>query len=341
LRIASNCAPGLILCLAILILPSPRVFCQATNAPASPQPLSLQNYVSELERCSAVLANLKRDPAELHDLRVSLPTDWAVKVSDQSYSVSTDWLVDGLAKIESNPRANRDTLGQIQQRLAAYLKAAQALDMSGSAPGVDQSRARLNEILAAREFQTVQAPSWFEVQRARFYAWLARQFGKLLGRIGLPRSIGNVIAWIVIALATFLLLLWAVRASIRTESRPQMDLRGASALGQDWHHWLREARDAAEGGDYRSAIHAAYWAAVARLEETNSLPEDRSRTPRESLRLVQKESAAYAPMSHLTRRFELVWYGYRSATAADWTDAMKQLETLGCLRSSMPAISGS
>jgi hypothetical protein len=331
----------LILYLAILTLPWPRVFCQATNAPASPQPLSLQNYVSELDRCSAALANPERDPAALHDLRVSLPTDWAVKVGDQGYSVSTDWLVDGLAKIESNPRANGDTLGQIQQRLATYLKAAQALGMPSSAPSIEQSRARLNEILAAREFQTVRAPSWFEVQRARFYAWLVRQFDKLLGRIGLPRSIGNVIAWIVIALATLLLLLWAVRASIRIESRPEMDLRGASALGQDWHHWLREARDAAGHGDYRSAIHAAYWAAVARLEETNSLPEDRSRTPRESLRLVQKESAAYAPLSELTRRFELVWYGYRSATAADWNDAMQQLETLGCLRSSTPAISGS
>ena len=91
----------------------------------------------------------------------------------------------------------------------------------------------------------------------------------------------------------------------------------------------------------RAAIHAAYWAAIVRMEETKSLPEDRSRTPRESLRLIQKESADYPPLVRLTERFELVWYGYRSATDADWSDAMQQLETLGCLRSSTAAISGS
>ncbi len=335
-----NRVPSLILCVALLAFASPVVFCQTRNAPASPQVLSLQEYISELDHCSSVLANLKSDPVALHGLRVSLPTNWAVKVGDQTFNVSTDWLADGAARIESNPRANNDTLGQIQERLAAYRKAAQALD-TGSTSNLEQSRAELNQIFAAREFLAVQPPSWLEVQRARFYAWIGRQIDKLLGRIGLPRSIGNVIAWIVIALASLLLLLWAVRASIHTGSRAEMDLRGAATLGRDWHHWSREAREAAARGDYRSAIHAAYWAAVTRLEETKSLPEDRSRTPRESLRLVRKESAEYAPLSQLTHRFELVWYGYRSATSADWSDAMQQLETLGCLRSSTPAISGS
>ena len=47
------------------------------------------------------------------------------------------------------------------------------------------------------------------------------------------------------------------------------------------------------------------------------------------------------PMAHLTRRFELTWYGYHAATSADWDDAMQQLETLECLRSSTQAIAGS
>jgi hypothetical protein len=161
--------------------------------------LNLQEYISELDHCSAVLANLKSDPAELHGLRVSLPANWAVKVGDQKFSVSTDWLADGVARIESNPRAKSDILGQMQEKLAAYRKAAQALD-TGSPSNVEQSRAKLNEIFAAREFLAVQPPSWLEVQRARFYAWIGRQIDRLLGRIGLPRSIGNVIAWIVIAL---------------------------------------------------------------------------------------------------------------------------------------------
>jgi hypothetical protein len=69
------------------------------------------------------------------------------------------------------------------------------------------------------------------------------------------------------------------------------------------------------------------------MEKTKSLPEDRARTPRESLRLVGRDNGAYAPLAQLTRRFELVWYGYRDATAADWDDAVQQLEMLGCPRS--------
>jgi hypothetical protein len=49
--------------------------------------------------------------------------------------------------------------------------------------------------------------------------------------------------------------------------------------------------------------------------------------------MIAQDSSAYAPLAQLTRRFELVWYGYRDATAADWDDAAQQLEILGCLRS--------
>jgi uncharacterized protein DUF4129 len=310
--------------LVILVLLPRVVFCQSAVAPAPEQPLTLQQYIAELDRCSAVLANSGSDSTALHKLRVSLPAKWTVNAGDQNFSVTTDWLYDDVARIEGDPRGT-----------------AQAFATPAPTQDVASSRAKLNEILGAREFQSIRGPSWFEIQRARLYSWIARHLENLFGHLGHGRAIANVVAWTAIALVALVLLLWLVRASIRSGAQAKIDLRGASAAGQDWHYWLREARAAASRGDYRAAIHAAYWAAVARLEETNSLPEDRSRTPRESLRLIRRESAAYAPLSQLTRRFELVWYGYRAATDADWADAMQQLETLGCLRSSTPAISGS
>jgi len=326
--------------LVILVLLPRVVFRQSAVAPAPEQPLTLQQYIAELDRCSAVLANSGSDSTALHKLRVSLPAKWTVKAGDQNFSVTTDWLYDGVARIEGDPRANTDLLQRAKQRLAEYHESAKAF-ATPAAQDVASSLAKLNEILGAREFQSIRGPSWFEIQRARLYSWIARHLENLFGHLGHGRAIANVVAWTAIALVALVLLLWLVRTSIRAGAQAKIDLRGASAAGQDWHFWLREARAAAASGDYRAAIHAAYWAAVARLEETNSLPEDRSRTPRESLRLIRRESAAYAPLSQLTRRFELVWYGYRAATDADWADAMQQLETLGCLRSSTPAISGS
>ena len=338
MRMTSRRAFFVILPLALVLFLPSDAFSQAKP---SQQPLSLQEYISELDRCSIVLTNSGNDPAALHTLRISIPPQWTVKAGDQSYDVATDWLTDGIAEVESKPASNAAALQQTQQKLAAYREAAQAIETPVPSQTIEHSRATLNGILAAKEFQAIRGPTWLDVLKARIYAWIERLLEKLFGGIGHQRAIGNAIAWTVIALTALLLALWAVRASFRAGARSQMDLSGASAAGQDWHYWLREAMGAAARGDYRSAIHAAYWAAVARLEETKSLPEDRSRTPRESLRLMRRDSAEYAPLSQLTRRFELVWYGYRSANATDWSDAMQQLETLGCLRSSTPAISGS
>jgi Domain of unknown function (DUF4129) len=341
LRIISIPTRALILSLTILVFSPPGASAQSKITSSASQQLNLQEYTAQLDHSLDVVVRSAHDPAALNALRMSLPAKWRVKVGDQDFSVETDWLTDDLARAEKDQSTSDPAMKDAQQKLTAYRDAARAMDRQAASQDLDRSRTKLNEILAAKEFQTVRAPSWFDALRARFYAWIGRQLEKLFGHIRSPKSIGNIVAWTVITLAALLLLLWAVRASIRGGSRPEMDLRGASKTGQDWPYWLRQARDAAARRDYRAAIHAAYWAAVARLEETNSLPEDRSRTPRESLRLIRKENAAYAPLSQLTRRFELVWYGYHSATDADWSDAMQQLETLGCLPSSTPAISGS
>ncbi|HXX44264.1 MAG TPA: DUF4129 domain-containing protein [Candidatus Acidoferrales bacterium] len=315
-------------------------FARAPGA-ATSQQLSLQEYIFELDKCSALLASSGNNPAVLRTLRMSLPSQWVVSAGNQTYTVSTDWLADGLARTETARHGDSTALEQTQQQIAAHRDAAQALAAPASPRTLDQSRAKLNHILDGREFQAIHGPTWFDLLRARVYDWISRFLEKLFGRFAGGRALGNVIAWIVIAFAALLLILWAVRASMRSSARPEMDLRGAAGAGKDSVFWLREARDSAARGDYRAAIHAAYWAAIACLEEIKALPEDRSRTPRESLRLIRRESAEYAPLTQLTRRFELVWYGYRSADSADWTDAMKQLETLGCLRSSTPAISAS
>lgn len=334
-------AAWLVLSLTILASFSPGVFCQSPDSLAGQKALDLQGYISELDRCSAVLNNPGKDPVAFHKLRVSLPPQWTVQAGEQRYAVSTDWLTDALAIMGSGTSTNNPLRLQTEKRLAALRDAARELEESAGTEDLRQSRAQLDRIMSAREFRGAHGPSWFEILKNRIYAWVWRQIEKLLNRIGIPRSIGNVIAWTLISLAALLLAVWAIRFLIRRTAQPQMGLKGASRPGRDWRDWLRDARAASERGDYRAAIHAAYWVAVARLEETKLLPQDRSRTPRESLRLIGRESTEYAPLAQLTRRFELVWYGYRPATETDWGEAMQQLERLGCLRSSTPAIAAS
>jgi len=300
--------------------------------------ISLDEYISELDHCSAALANSGNDPAALHRLQISLPSEWTVRAGNQQYTVTVGWLKTDLARAET-VHPNRSSIDEAQREIRSYRDAAEAFAQSVPTRNLEESRSQLNRILAAKEFQALRGPTWFDRLRAYIEDWIVRQLQMLFAKIGHGRAIGNAMAWVVITLSALLLALWLVRATARVAPQPEIDLQGASPAGQDSHHWLREARAAAARGDYRSAIHAGYWAAIASLEEAKLLAENRSRTPRESLGLIRRESEEYAPLFELTHRFELVWYGYRSADRSDWSDAVRHLEKLGCLRSSTPAIS--
>lgn len=251
--------------------------------------------------------------------------------------VDTGWLDTALSiqadvPIEDQRRAER--LRQGQQHLDALLESAAALASPPQEANLAQSRTQIDRILSDREFQGSHEASWLDKWKARIFAWIDRQFDKIFSRLGVPARVGSAIAWTVVVLAGVLLGFWFVRWLIAAASRTDMDLRGGRPAGHDWRYWGRQAHEAAARSDYRLAIHAAYWSARTRLEENQLLPEDRSRTPRESLRLVQRSSAAYTPLAQLTRRLEITWYGYRTATSADWDEASKDLGTIECLPSS-------
>jgi hypothetical protein len=297
--------------------------------------MSLQEYVAQLRAASAELDS--ESPTAIHAFQTSLPSEWVILSDGQSEKVKTDWLATALLARENAPKVTTDQVRQARQHLAALREAAEALLSPADRADLDQSRAKVDRILRDPEFQGSHEPTWLDKFLARANAWISRQLDKLFGRMGISASAGTAIAWTLIVLVSLLLALWAVRFVMNAAARAQMDLRGSMPAGQDWRYWAREARAAAERGDYRAAIHAAYWTAVAQLEENHLLSEDRSRTPRESLRLLEQGSAAYGPLAHLTRRLEVTWYGYRTATPADWDDAKKQLETIECLRTSTHA----
>ena len=309
------------------------------DSQAPPKEISLQEYVTELRAASTALSS--ENPATLHAFRLSLPSEWIVLTDGQAMNVKTDWLAAALLAQENSPKGASDQLRRARQHLAALREAAEAVLSPADRADLDQSRTQVDRILRDREFQGSYEPSWLDKSKARAHSWIARQLEKIFSRLGVSASVGNAIAWTLVAIAGLLLAFWAVRSVLNSVARSEMDLRGSISTGQDWRYWAREAREAAERGDYRAAIHAAYWTAVAQLEENHLLPEDRSRTPRESLGLVQRASAVYDPLAHLTRRFEVTWYGYRTATPADWDDVRKHLETLECLRSSTPATANS
>jgi hypothetical protein len=104
-------------------------------------------------------------------------------------------------------------------------------------------------------------------------------------------------------------------------------LRNDSA-GPDWEVWLAQARQFANEQHWREAIHRVYWAAIARIESSGAWQPDRTRTPREYLNLIDRQSASRNDLAELTRALELFWYGGRPATERDYAEACRLLNQL-------------
>ena len=219
-------------------------------------------------------------------------------------------------------------------------KAAKDLVAESLQPFPKDARTNLEKILQRREFAGLQGPSQMEILRARITRWIAEKIYRLLSRLHLGAAAGNAIAWGVVGLAFLVFCYWvwqSLSGVTRVPLAPSVDPLDSI----DSRMWAKDALAAAERGDYREAVHCAYWAAVVHLESLGVLKRDRARTPRESLRLLDPHPNEQKLLREFTRHFELIWYGYRPASAEDWSDARTHLEKMGCLTPSTAATANS
>lgn len=309
---------------------------EASGQDISEVALDLRAYQAELDRCAESI----RHGDDLPGLRNSLPRHWAVQTEQSPIVVPTDWLASDLLRAEHDSKQSKAILRGAQRRLAAMRQAADELE--GGSKAVDEGSARnhLNKILQRREFAKANGPSQTELWGARINRWIAEQIMRLLSLFHVGRTAGNVVTWGIVALAFSILCYWAwqnlFRAAHTAGAAPQ---RAEAAT--DSRQWAKDALAAAERGDYREAVHCAYWATVVHLESLGVLKRDHARTPRESLRLLEPFPKERQLLGDFTRHFELIWYGYRVASLQDWMNARTHLEKMGCLTPSTPATANS
>jgi Domain of unknown function (DUF4129) len=314
--------------------------CFPSPAPAqADQPqteLDVASYVSQLDRCAQSI----KHPATIHQLRQSLPRNWRVRVGDQIVEVSTAWLAADLNKIVEDPARSSSLSQEVDARLIAMRKAAEGLEQRTPSVSFDAAHTQLDKILSGREFGSAQGPSQLDILKARIARWISEQIYKILRRLHLGAKAGNGLAWIIVGIA-FLALSYWVWKTLRPATRKKETPAEPASESNDPREWARDALAAADRGDYREAVHCAYWAAVVHLETLGVLKRDRARTPRESLHLLDPHPAEQNLLREFTRRFELIWYGYRPASANDWSEARSHLEKMGCLTPSTPATANS
>jgi hypothetical protein len=285
-------------------------------------PYDPQHFATELQRLSALL-DKHPSSQKIVAVRDALPAQWFVTTPENIYSISSSDLREKLAA--GNSEDAQAWLENMSEEIASYA--------DGSAPS-GNAEAELHKILAENQFAGVRPPTPWELFKQRLAAWLQGLLRRLFAGLGRYPLSGEILFWLVVIGAASLIAFAMFRFFISGDRLESM-VRGPEVLAsRTWQEWLRLARAAASRGDFREAVHAAYWAGITRLEETGIFARDRSKTPREYLRLASSPSTANRqyrePLSTLTTILEKAWYANRGANAEDFQDTLRQLEALGC-----------
>jgi Domain of unknown function (DUF4129) len=192
-----------------------------------------------------------------------------------------------------------------------------------AAPGFAQARAQADAILATREFATTSAPSARELILARIFEWIDSLFRHVVAYGARSPWIAPLLEWLLGTVACALLLVWVFRNLRRQRLRLAVEAaRRIEETDERVRNWLRDAESCAARGAFRDAVHCLYWASIAALEGRRLWQPDRSRTPREYLRLLDPASPLSPILHRQTRSFETIWYGLRPAAAADYDSAL-------------------
>jgi len=240
----------------------------------------------------------------------------------------TQWLREDL--LNYGDKADENLLRSVHAKLLALRSDLNSyLDTS---PDNSDARVRLRNVLSRAEFEDARGPGLAERLKQRLLLFILKLLSRTFGASAIP-NIGRYFVYGLVALAVLGLAYWIYR-TLQSDAQLEHIVPPSMAVSaKEWTLWMAEARDAANQGNWRDAIHLAYWAGISFLESQGTWRPDRARTPREYLRLMPQSSERHATLTALTRSFEVVWYGNHEADSHAFSQTLQELEKLGCRQS--------
>ncbi|MGB6546489.1 MAG: DUF4129 domain-containing protein [Candidatus Acidiferrales bacterium] len=309
----------------------------SADAGAASISMDASSFAKELHRLQSVIQENQAAPGQIAQIRTSLPDQWYVRTADGSYEISSAPLRTLLEKAEQYPQRSPNLIRAANQWLAEEARQIESYTAAEPIDGLS-ARAALTTILARREFRGLGRTSARDILMQKFQDWMEKIWEWFVGHIGRHETGAKIFFELLLFLAVVwlgavLVRFWTRRARFDELRAPQ-----SVAIARSWQEWIRAAREASERGDFREAVHSAYWAGIAYLEAIELIAPDRTRTPREYVRLLSKPrpdiatplEQPRAALAALTARLEQVWYGHRPASREDYAESMRHVEGLGC-----------
>lgn len=300
------------------------LFPSTASISVSQPALTVSEYITELDRLASTTAQLSQ-PDEVPTLLDGIPPAWKVQSAERTFNVPAEWLREQLNEWQRKPSA------ELQNIIVDHLQTlrSEASMFQESPAGISQQRVLLNRILAGQEFQNVHGPTWIDRLKQRLVELLVKLLGRAFHSSAIP-TVSNIVIYGLMGLAILALAYWIYR-TIRNDAQVNaVALHSLPVSSKGWKVWMAEAQAAADGGNWREAIHLGYWCGISLLEAQGLWRPDTARTPREYLRLLPSSSGHREALGILTRTFELVWYGRQEADATKFSETLAQLEKLGC-----------
>jgi hypothetical protein len=299
----------------LLLLGAILAFGQAASNLPSDGTLTVAEYRAQL---SVVAGRLERTNAdEADEFLKAFPPSWKVAGDRDHFEFSTKRLRTALEHARKDAKQWPD----VRSRVAAELRA-----LAVEAAAYDHQPVMATGVVDPHD---ATRRNWWDEAKAKIYGWIWRLFGRFLTSAASWSGTKYVIYGITAAVACmFGFWIWRLIRPKGHEFEPPPETEAVSA--RHWTNWLQASRVAAESGDWREAVHLAYWAAISFLEAQGMWRPDRARTPREYLRLIGETNPSKPALADLTRGFERTWYAQRPATSDDYSRTLQHLETIGC-----------
>jgi hypothetical protein len=295
--------------------------------------ISLTDYEQELSRIDRQLKSLVEHPETAEDLRESIAEKWDVKSPTGSFHIDNQDVRSQLERY-TDDRANRgNILPALEYKVESQLEGVKDF----ARPADSTARSKLDAILQGREYRKLShKPSPMDILKDRLLGWIVRLLERFFRAAAAHPRISVILMWTIIGAVILGFAVWLyflLRRTAGDEYAFPRDGVGFIPSAKPWQQWLREAHAAAERGDWRDAVHLAYWCSISYLESSGVWKPDRARTPREYLRTYKAQTGAGGrrePLEALTRRFESVWYAQQTAAPEDFQFSLAQLEKIGC-----------
>jgi hypothetical protein len=297
----------------------------ASEDTANVRAVTWAEYRGHLASLKMLVEACKKNPAACDAKKVGDDE----RVEGAGFQTRWSWLRELLFSAHNAAQSDREK--QLQEAAArldedAVLAAETALQSAGTFP---RARKQADDVLSRPEFRTVTEASYWQREVAKFWQWVAEMFGGV-SRFG-KRSpwLVPLMEWSSITLAAAGVLTWVFRTMQRQHLAVRIESSATSEIWQkESDNWAELARAEAARKDWRAAVHCIYWATIVMMEGKKLWRQNRARTPREYLMLLEAGSGMQLALRRLTQLFERIWYGLRPAAESDYASALILFEEL-------------